>query len=133
VLMVLYGVTPTAALVTAPLWIGGIVALALGMGTILATLQVRYRDARHGIALALQLWLFVSPVAYPARLVRGGWRVLYDCNPVVGWLGALRWSLLGGPRPGLRAVLLAAGVTLLLLVIGVAYFTRSERRFADII
>jgi lipopolysaccharide transport system permease protein len=133
VLMAIYGVTPEVQAVTAPLWLGGLVVLALAMGLILATIQVRYRDARHGTALGLQLWLFVSPVAYPAALVKGPWRHLYNCNPLVGWLGGFRWAALGGPWPGTEVVLLAIGVTGALLVAGALYFARAERRFADII
>jgi lipopolysaccharide transport system permease protein len=132
-LMVVYDVAPSIQVITAPLWFAGIVLLALSMGLILATVQVRYRDARHATALALQLWLFVSPIAYPARLVTGEWRHLYNLNPVVGLLGGLRWALLGTPWPGAEPVLLAAGMLILLGVVGVFTFARAERRFADII
>jgi ABC-type polysaccharide/polyol phosphate export permease len=132
-LMALYGVAPSVAVVTTPLWVGAIVVLAFGAGALLSTLHVRYRDARHGTALALQLWLFLSPVAYPASLITGPWKALYECNPMVGWLGGLRWALVDGPWPGTRAVLLAIATTSVLLVSGVAYFARSERRFADVI
>jgi ABC-type polysaccharide/polyol phosphate export permease len=133
VLMIVYGVAPSIALVTAPLWFAGIVALTLGVGLVLATLQVRYHDARHGTGLVIQLWLFISPVAYPARLVKGTWRHVYNLNPLVGLLGGFRWAVLGGPWPGAEPVLLAAGVTLAILTTGLLYFARAERRFADVI
>jgi ABC-type polysaccharide/polyol phosphate export permease len=132
-LMVFYDVVPGLQVVTAPLWFAGIVVLTLSMGLILATVQVRYRDARHATALALQLWLFISPIAYPAALVTGAWRHLYNLNPVVGLLGGLRWALLGTPWPGAEPVLLAIGMLVLLGTIGVLTFARAERRFADII
>jgi len=133
VLMIVYDVAPAVQLVTAPLWFAGIVALALSVGLSLSTLQVRYRDARHGTALVLQLWLFVSPIAYPAKLVTGGWQHLYNLNPLVGWLGGLRWALLDAPWPGAEPVLLAFGTTAALALVGVLFFARAERRFADII
>jgi ABC-type polysaccharide/polyol phosphate export permease len=133
VLMVVYGVVPGLAVLTLPLWLAGIVAVVLGAGLVLSPLQVRYRDAHHATALAIQLWLFVSPVAYSANLVRGAWRYLYDLNPLVGLLGGTRWALLGAPWPGTRTVVGALATTTLTLAIGLAAFARAERRFADVI
>ncbi len=130
--MVVYGIVPTAAIVTLPLWIVAVVAVALGAGLPLATLNVRYRDAHHGFALLTQLWFFASPVAYPSSLVHGTWRYLYYLNPVAGILDGFRWSMLAGPRPPAVAALSLA-TTALLLPIGLRYFLSSERRFADII
>jgi lipopolysaccharide transport system permease protein len=133
VLMIVFKVGPTIAIVTAPLWFLGALALTLGLGVILATLQVRFRDARHANTLALQLWLFVSPVAYPAHLVKGNWRYLYDCNPLVGILTGMRWAVIGGPWPGATPVVLSVVVTTLICITAALYFARAERRFADII
>jgi ABC-type polysaccharide/polyol phosphate export permease len=132
-LMIGYGEAPSVAVVTTPLWVLAIVALATGAGLLLATLQVRYRDAHHATGLLLQLWLFVSPVAYPASLVDDTWRPLYELNPVVGFLGGLRWAVVDAPWPGWSALASAVIVTALILVAGSLYFARAERRFADII
>jgi ABC-type polysaccharide/polyol phosphate export permease len=133
VLMVVYHVGPGAQLLTLPLWFAGILLLTIGMGLLLATLQVRYRDAHHATGLAIQLWLFVSPVAYPAHLVGDPWRHLYACNPMVGFLGGVRWAVLDAPAPGVEAVVLGFAVTLAVLAVGLVYFARAERRFADVI
>ncbi len=132
VLMVVYGVTPGWALLALPLWIVLLVALAFGVGLILATLNVRYRDVKGVSSLLLQLWLFASPVAYSSSVVEGRWGPLYDLNPMAGLIDAFRWSLLGTPAPGADA-LLSLVVLVVLLVVGLAVFAREERRFADII
>jgi lipopolysaccharide transport system permease protein len=131
-LMPLYATRPTWAILTAPLWLLVLVAVALGMGLLLGTLNVSYRDVNQGIALLVQLWMFVSPVAYPSSVVPSDWRVAYFLNPMAGVVEGFRWALVGTPWPG-PAVFVSIGTTLLLLVAGVAHFQRMERKFADVI
>ena len=131
-LLVYYDVTPGPALLALPLCLVVLVALAFGVGLILATLNVRYRDVKGVSSLLLQLWLFASPVAYASSVVEGRWGPLYDINPMAGLIDAFRWSLLGAPAPGLSA-LVSVVITAVLLLAGVAVFAREERRFADII
>lgn len=131
-LMLVYRVSPSWALLTLPLWLVALVAVTLSVGIWLAALNVQYRDVNHGVALLVQLWLFVSPVAYPSSLVPEAWQPVYALNPVSGVLDGFRWAALGAPPPG-PDLLLSLGVTLVLLATGVLYFQRVERRFADVI
>lgn len=132
VLMVGYRVTPGLALLALPLCVVVLVALAFGVGLILATLNVRYRDVKGVSSLLLQLWLFASPVAYASSVIRDRWELLYALNPMAGLIDAFRWSLLGAPAPGAEA-LPSMAVLVVILVVGLAVFAREERRFADII
>jgi ABC-type polysaccharide/polyol phosphate export permease len=131
-LMLAYHVTPSWAVLTLPLWLAALVVVTLSVGVWLAALNVQYRDVNHAITLLIQLWLFVSPVAYPSSLVPQTWRPLYALNPLVGVLDGFRWAVLGAPWPG-SELLLSLGMTAALLVSGVLYFQRVERRFADVI
>jgi ABC-type polysaccharide/polyol phosphate export permease len=130
--IVAYGVTPTVAILTLPLWILALMAVAFASGLLLGTLNVQYRDVGQVVGLLTQLWFFASPVAYPASLVHGRWLWAYELNPVVGVLNGARWSLLGGPAPGRTAVMSLIG-GLALFVAAIWYFLANERRFADII
>jgi lipopolysaccharide transport system permease protein len=132
VLMVVYGVTPGLSLLALPLCVAVLVALTFGVGLILATLNVRYRDVKGVSSLLLQLWLFASPVAYASSVVEGRWGPFYDLNPMAGLIDAFRWSLLGAPAPSVGA-LTGLVVLVVVLVVGLAVFAREERRFADII
>jgi lipopolysaccharide transport system permease protein len=132
VLMLLYGIGPTWAIVTLPLWLLAAIAVALGIGLLLGTLNVRYRDVNHVITLLVQLWLFVTPVAYPSTLVPEAWRGLYYLNPMAGIVEGFRWALVGTQWPG-SGVYVSLGATIVFVVAGVAYFQRSERQFADVI
>jgi len=126
------GVTPGPALLAAPLVLLGALGVALGTGTLFATLTVRYRDVQQVFGLVVQLWLFATPVAYASSLVEGPWRWVYRLNPMVGVLDGWRWSLLGGPAPG-RETVVSVVVAVGLLVLGLKTFQRTERLVADYI
>jgi lipopolysaccharide transport system permease protein len=132
-LMAWQGVAPGVALLTLPLWIALLVALALAIGFAASALMVRYRDVQHILPVALQLLLYASPVAYAASNVPERFRALYYLNPVATALDGLRWSLLGAAPPPMPAVAHALLLTLALLVLGTWSFRRMERGFADVI
>jgi ABC-type polysaccharide/polyol phosphate export permease len=113
-------------------WALMLVLTAAGVSLWLSALNVRYRDVQHAIVPLLQLWLFLSPVAYPSTLL-SGWRELaFAVNPVTGVIGFGRWSLLGAQWPGwsLAVSLLSSAV---LLAGGLQYFRRAQRTFADVV
>jgi lipopolysaccharide transport system permease protein len=133
VFLVVYDVTPGAAVVLLPVWIIAAAVLALAVGLWLSALNVRFRDVRYALPFLLQVWMFGSPVVYAAGLVHGTWRYLYAVNPLVTVLEGFRWSVANGPAPGGLSVLFSAGVTLVVLVGGLTYFRRVEQSFADVI
>jgi lipopolysaccharide transport system permease protein len=133
-MMLWYGVLPGWAALLAPLIVLGLVLAALGVGTLLAALTVAYRDFRHAVPFAVQLWMFATPVIYlPADMVAGplGQKLL-PLNPAHGLILNFRQALLGGPLDG-YALAVSGAVSVLLLVVGAFYFRRVERGFADII
>lgn len=131
--MIYYGVTPDLRM----LWVIPFTLLALvtatGVGCGLGAINVRFRDVRQTMPLLTQLWLFLTPVAYPASLVPPQWRAFLGLNPMAGVVEGYRWALLGGPAPsaGLLAVSVASAA--IMLVGGLAIFRRMESSFADII
>lgn len=131
-LMAYLGVAPTPALLALPLCLLALAMVSLGVGLLLATLNVRYRDVSSIIATLIQLWLFASPVAYPTSLISVGARWVYGLNPMVGVIDAFRWCLVAGPWPG-DELLASAGAAVVLLAGGLLYFGHAERQFADVI
>ncbi|WP_028587878.1 ABC transporter permease [Desulfocurvus vexinensis] len=106
-------------------------ALGLGLGLLVAALTVRYRDLGFVVAFGVQLLLFASPVIYPLSLVPEGWQALALANPMAAILEALRFGLLGqGLAPGLPLGV-AAAVSLGVLLLGLAAFSRVEKNFMD--
>jgi lipopolysaccharide transport system permease protein len=132
VFMAIYGVAPTSAIAFLPLWLVALVILTFGVGTWLSALNVQYRDVRNALAFLLQLWFFASPIVYGSSLLEGRWKFLLALNPLVGLLEGFRWSFIGAPFPGPEALVsLATGIVI--VVSGIVYFGRSQRRFADLI
>lgn len=128
------GVAPSWTLAALPLFIALALALSLGLGLFLAALNVTYRDFRYVVPFLIQVGLFISPIAFASANVPERWRPLYFLNPLVGIIDGCRWSILGGQSPIDPASLTAsAGITAAALVIGVWYFRRMERGFADVI
>ena len=127
-----YGVVPGPALALLPVWIVLAGLLALGVGLLLAALNVKYRDVRQALPFLLQVWMFGSPVVYSSSTVEGAWRYLYAANPMVTVIDGARWSLANGPAPGPES-LVSAAVVAVLLWSGFVHFRRVERHFADVI
>jgi ABC-type polysaccharide/polyol phosphate export permease len=131
-LMAVARLAPTWAALTLPFWVLALLVVTLGVGIWLGALNVQYRDVNQAITLLVQLWLFLSPVAYPSSLVPDAWRPLYALNPLAGILDGFRWALLGAPWPG-PTLAISLTVAAALLASSLVYFQRVERRFADVI
>jgi lipopolysaccharide transport system permease protein len=133
-MMVWYGQPMGWSLMLAPLFSAGIVATALGVGTLLAALTVAYRDFRHAVPFLVQLGLFATPSIYaPAGAVfNPNWEAFLALNPMYGLVAGFRVAALGGELP-LAALLLSGASSLVCLVLGGVYFRRVERTFADVI
>jgi lipopolysaccharide transport system permease protein len=131
-LLLIYGATPTAAVVWLPAFTALTLLTALAMSLWLSALNVAYRDVRYVIPFLVQVWLVATPVAYPASLVPAHWRPLYGLNPMAGVIEGFRWALLGTPAPG-AMIAVSCAMVAFLLVAGLLYFRRVEARFADVI
>lgn len=106
--------------------------LALGVGMFLAALNVKYRDVKYAIPFAIQLWLFVTPVIYPASMIPARFQWLLALNPAGGLVEGFRHSLAptGPMRWGLLGI--SAAMTTGIFIVALAYFKRTERTFVDI-
>jgi lipopolysaccharide transport system permease protein len=131
-LMVYYHVQPTAALLAVPALLALTALLALACGMITSALNVKYRDVGVAMPVVVQLWMYVSPVLYPSKLVPEGWRWVYALNPLVGIIENFRAAVFGGPFDW-RALSVSAAYTAALLVCASYLFRRVEREFADVI
>jgi len=134
VLMLWYGFAPGWQLIALPVFVLQSFALALGLGLLLAALNVEYRDFRYVVPFVVQFGLFISPVAFSTTEVPEAWRSLYAVNPLVGIIDGFRWSLLGGRVPLLpETIWISTIVTISMILLGVWYFRRMEHSFADVI
>jgi lipopolysaccharide transport system permease protein len=126
-----FGVWPGLWLWLAPLSLLVALSAALGAGLWLAALNVEFRDVRFAVPFLTQIWMFVSPVVYPASLVPKAWRPLYALNPLCGAIEGFRLAWLGRSSADGSMIVISAAAALALLLSGAYYFRRVERRFAD--
>jgi lipopolysaccharide transport system permease protein len=133
VVTVVFVDVPGLAVLTLPLWLALAGLSTIGVGLLAATVNVRYRDVAVVIPLALQVGLFLTPIAYPASLVSGAWVYVYALNPAASAITGVRWALFGTPGPAPGAVAVSVAVAVAATVAAVLYFRRSEQQFADIV
>ncbi len=132
-MMLIYGIWPGwTALWVFPLLFMQI-ALTIAVVLLGSALLVFFRDVRFVVPLLIQIWMYATPIIYPASLVPERYRTLYFLNPMAGIIDGYRRTLLEGQPPMSGNMLLGAIVTLVLLVIGYRFFKQAEPRFADLI
>jgi len=136
-MMAWYHVWPTWRFAAVPLLMLLAFMAALGPGLLITALNVKYRDFRYIIPFIIQIGIYISPVGWSSTVVQQNkpplmW--LYSLNPMVGVIDGFRWALLGGKGGiSLPSFALSVAVTATLVVLGVWYFRKTERTFADII
>jgi lipopolysaccharide transport system permease protein len=130
-IVLIWGLTPSLAILSLPLLIVIAAAAGLGTSTALSAINVRFRDVRYVIPFAIQLWLFATPVVYPSSLLSEPWRTLSAINPMVGVVEGFRWATLGTGNAPWDLIGISAVSACVLFFAGLAYFDRVERRFAD--
>lgn len=121
------------ALLWTPLIVLVQMALMLGLMLLLSAANVFYRDVYQTTPFLLQLWLYITPVIYPLSLVPARFHLLFALNPMTGLVDAYRRVILQNRAPDPRLFTYAAVVSLVLLVLGYAFFKKVELQFADVI
>lgn len=128
-----YGIYPSAAVFVLPFYLALAVATALGVGLWLSAINVEYRDVSNALPFFTQTMLFLTPVAYGAELVPEAWRPVYALNPMVSVVNGFRWALLGANHTPGPTDLISVAAAIALLVSGLYFFKHREGRFADVV
>lgn len=131
--MLVYGITPTWTVILLPVFAAFAVLAAASVSVWLSALNVAYRDVRYAVPFIIQVWLFGTPVVYPASLIPDQYRILYGINPMAGVVEGFRWAVVGGASPPWSLMTVSAVMAGLLLVAGLYNFRRVEHGFADVI
>ncbi len=133
-LMIYYGFAPTIlGVVLLPLLLFITIFSALGIGLLLASLNVKYRDVQFVLPFFIQLLIFVAPVIYPVSIVSEPYQWLLGLNPMAGVIDTARATLLGQVEVNGTLLLTSFISTLIFVIIGYLYFRSVERHFADVI
>jgi lipopolysaccharide transport system permease protein len=132
--------TPDIRILTLPLFLLLALVASIGTGLFIAALNVKYRDFRIVIPFIIQFGLYASPIAFSSAdiynndAIPAALKFLYSLNPMVGVIDGFRWSIFGSDiaiyMPGF---LVSIGISVLFLFIGIRYFRKTEKSFADVI
>lgn len=132
-IMLAYQISPGKAILALPAFLLLAVLTALSVGIWLAAMNSLYRDVHHVIPFLVQIWMFASPVVYPATLVPERWRWLYGLNPMAGVIEGFRWALTGSGQPPTPMLAVSAAAVIVALTGGLIFFNRMEAIIADVV
>ncbi len=124
-------VRPNMLMLTLPLLLIQMAALGLGVGIIISSLTTKYRDLHYLVGFGVQLWMYATPIVYPISEIPERWRWLILLNPMTAITERFREAFLGAGGVTSEQSLISAGMTLLLLAIGIMLFSRVEKTFMD--
>jgi len=132
-MMAYYQISLTWNLLLLPLLVVPLMLLVLGVGMIFSSLNVKYRDIKHVLPFITQIWLFLTPVIYPTSMIPERFRILIALNPTVGLIEAFRASILPTRQVDWGLLGISIAVSLFIFAIGMLYFRKTEKMFADIV
>ena len=134
VMMLAFGIVPTANIVWLPFLLLLALMTSLGVGLWLSAMNVQFRDVRYTVPFLTQFWLFITPIAYPSSMIENDvLRLVYGLNPMTGVVEGFRWALLGTDTAPGPVILISTLVSVFLLITGLFYFRRMEKTFADVV
>lgn len=132
-LMIYYQFTPQlVSLIVIPIVLLISFMASVGLGLILAAINVKYRDVRYALPFFIQMLLFVTPVIYPASIA-GKYSWILALNPMTGAIQSARAALLGTTEINWLLIGISFSACLILLFTGIYIFKKVERYFADIV
>jgi len=132
-LMIYYRVQLGPWALMAPLFFGLLVLFTVGLTLATSAVNVFYRDVNPVVQIGLQLWLYLTPVAYPLAAVSPRFRPLFVLNPLSAIVEGFRSSLVFGRAPDWSLVAASAAITAVMFAAAFAMFKRMDRYFADVI
>lgn len=132
-LMVYYGYMPgfSSILIIPLLFLIAFMA-AEGAGLVLSAINVKYRDVRYILPYFMQILIFVTPVIYPTSIA-GKYSWILKINPMAGVIENARAAILGTTPIDWHGLLISAGISVVLFIIGIIFFKKTERYFADVV
>lgn len=130
IMMIFYKFLPSWKIFWLPVFIILSFLASFGVGLYLTAVNVKYRDFRYIVPFIVQFGLFVSPVGYNIYKIPEKWRLVYSINPMAGIINGFRWCIIGEPMYW-KGFWVSLAVTVIFLIIGIWYFRKTEKSFAD--
>ena len=124
-------IEPNWWILITPLLLVQLAALALGFGIIISSMTTKYRDLAVLVTFGVQLWMYATPVVYPASQIGGKLKTLMMLNPVSPIVESFRYAFLGSGSIPWNYLGISVLTTLVVLFAGVVLFSRVEKTFMD--
>ena len=105
----------------------------MGLSMLLATTQVYFKDTAHILAPALMIWMFITPIFYPASLFPKQFAPVLMLNPLSHLVGIYRELILNGVFPQWGSVLIFTTMAVTTFLLGAVTFHRHRQRFPDLV
>ena len=106
---------------------------AFAFGLLLGTMSIQYRDIKYALPFGIQLFMYASPVAYSTNMLPQKYHIIYSLNPMVTVIEGFRNIFLNTGNINLEMIVVSFLTSFLLLIIGIVYFSKTERIFADVV
>ena len=127
-----YHITPAGTIIfILPIFLIQVILMA-GIGLILSTFNLFYRDIQYLVNLLLMLWMYLSPVVYPLSMVPKNFILIYKLNPMVGIIEGYRSALFNYPFDK-GSIVWSLVISSLIFLCGFLIFKRTEKIFADVV
>jgi lipopolysaccharide transport system permease protein len=131
-IMLWYGRFPTWGALMLPVLILIMMMTSAGVGMILTSMAIQFRDVKHAMPFVVQLLMYAAPVVYPTTIVPESLRWVYALNPMVGVIEGFRAALLGTRAMPWSWIATGLAVAIIVFMVGLFQFRRQERIFADV-
>jgi lipopolysaccharide transport system permease protein len=133
-MMLVFGFMPGWQVVFLPVFILLAFLSAIGVGLLLTSLNVKYRDFRYLLPFIIQFGVYITPVGYTSNHVEEklspALRYFFQMNPMVGVIDGFRFCLLGDPMQW-NSLAVSVVITMIFIALGLHYFRKMEKTFAD--
>ena len=133
VLLLFYSYFPDQKIILIFMYIFLMFISAFAFGLILGTMSIQYRDIRYALPFGIQLFMYASPVAYSTNMIPEKYHIIYALNPMVTVVEGFRNIFLNIENITVEMILVSFSISFLCLMIGIIYFSKTERIFADVV
>ena len=105
--------------------------LGLGLGMVISSMTSKYRDLTFLVSFGVKLFMYATPVVYPASIVQGKWEKWLWLNPMTSIVEAFKYMFLGQGIFDWFWLGYTALITGILFLFGLVVFNRTEKNFMD--
>jgi len=133
VLLIFYDYLPDEKILLIFMYVFLMFISAFAFGLLLGTMAIQYRDIKYALPFGIQLFMYASPVAYSTNMLPQKYHIIYSLNPMVTVIEGFRNIFLNTGNINLEMIVVSFLTSFLLLIIGIVYFSKTERIFADVV